>query len=389
MNAATGELAGSLVSDALTLGLAVAVGAYLGARRDLSRRCAVRAEQAEAELALRSDQARLAERTRIAQEMHDVLAHRISLIGLHAGGLEVRPDAGPEVVERSATLIRETARAALEDLRGVLGVLRADASAEGADLAPQPQLQRSAAARRVVRRGGSRRDAALDVPEPAAAAPPEVTGRTVYRVVQEALTNVHKHARGASDEGAWSTVSRERGWPSRSSTCGRWRQTSLLPGAGFGLVGLRERVALAGGTLEAGPTPDGRLAGASLVPVADSVTHSPLGPVRVLLVDDDALVRAGLRMILSSADDLDVVGEAGDGAEVVEAVRAHRPDVVLMDIRMPRRRRARRDGARVDRPARPAARRRADDVRARRVRVPGARGRGRAGSCSRTRRRAS
>ncbi len=57
--------------------------------------------------------------------------------------------------------------------------------------------------------------------------------------------------------------------------------------------------------------------------------------VRVLLVDDDPLVRAGLRMILSSADDLEVVGEAGDGSEAVEAVRAHRPDVVLMDIRMP------------------------------------------------------
>jgi DNA-binding NarL/FixJ family response regulator len=57
--------------------------------------------------------------------------------------------------------------------------------------------------------------------------------------------------------------------------------------------------------------------------------------IRVLLVDDDALVRAGLRMILSSADDIDIVGEAGDGADAVAAVRAHRPDVVLMDIRMP------------------------------------------------------
>jgi DNA-binding NarL/FixJ family response regulator len=57
---------------------------------------------------------------------------------------------------------------------------------------------------------------------------------------------------------------------------------------------------------------------------------------RVLLVDDDALVRAGLRMILSSADDLEVVGEAGDGGEAVQAVQAHRPDVVLMDVRMPR-----------------------------------------------------
>ena len=57
--------------------------------------------------------------------------------------------------------------------------------------------------------------------------------------------------------------------------------------------------------------------------------------VRVLLVDDDALVRAGLRMILSSSKELEVVGEAADGANAVAAVRAHRPDVVLMDIRMP------------------------------------------------------
>jgi DNA-binding NarL/FixJ family response regulator len=67
--------------------------------------------------------------------------------------------------------------------------------------------------------------------------------------------------------------------------------------------------------------------------VADPLSPEQL--IRVLLVDDDPLVRAGLRMILSSADDVDVVGEAGDGAEAVEVVRAHRPDVVLMDIRMP------------------------------------------------------
>jgi signal transduction histidine kinase len=101
------------ISDLLTLALAMAVGAFVGARRDLVASLRARAEQAESELALRADQARLAERTRIAQEMHDVLAHRISLIGLHAGGLEVRPDAGPEVVERSAALIRQTARTAL------------------------------------------------------------------------------------------------------------------------------------------------------------------------------------------------------------------------------------------------------------------------------------
>src|SRR6266511_2384232 len=80
-----------------------------------------RAERAEAERELRAEQARLAERARIAQEMHDVLAHKVSLIALHAGGLEVNAGMGPEKVEESAGLIRETARQAMEDLRQVLG----------------------------------------------------------------------------------------------------------------------------------------------------------------------------------------------------------------------------------------------------------------------------
>ena len=251
------NLASAAISNLLGLGLAMAVGAFVGARRDLLASLRARAEQAEAELALRADQARLAERTRIAQEMHDVLAHRISLIGLHAGGLEVRPDAGPEVVERSATLIRQTARSALEDLRGVLGVLRTDTSADGADLAPQPLL------RDVPRLVASSSAAGVGVTLVdelpgglAGAALPEVTGRTVYRVVQEALTNVHKHARDAA------TTVHLTGTPGDELVVEVVNvrpvsAESLMPGAGVGLVGLRERVELAGGTLDAGPARDG------------------------------------------------------------------------------------------------------------------------------------
>jgi signal transduction histidine kinase len=248
----TESLVSSAVSYLLTLGLAMAAGAFVGARRDLVASLRARAEQAEAELSLRSDQARLAERTRIAQEMHDVLAHRISLIGLHAGGLEVRPDAGPEVVERSAALIRQTARSALEDLRGVLGVLRTDTT-EGADLAPQPQLRDLPRLVASSSAAGVTVTLTDELPEVQLS---EVTGRTVYRVVQEALTNVHKHARdaattvrltGAPGEGLVVEVANVR--PVSAET--------LLPGAGVGLVGLRERVELAGGTLDAGPTPAG------------------------------------------------------------------------------------------------------------------------------------
>jgi signal transduction histidine kinase len=247
------NLASAALSNLLGLGLAMAVGAFVGARRDLLASLRSRAEQAEAELALRSDRARLAERTRIAQEMHDVLAHRISLIGLHAGGLEVRPDAGPEVVERSATLIRETARSALEDLRGVLGVLRTDTSADGADLAPQPQLRDVP---RLVASSSAAGVGVTLVDELPEAPVPEVTGRTVYRVVQEALTNVHKHARDAA------TTVRLSGEPGMGlvvevANVRPVSAESLMPGAGVGLVGLRERVELAGGTLDAGPALDG------------------------------------------------------------------------------------------------------------------------------------
>src|SRR3954469_8714865 len=248
------QTSGSVViSDLLLLALAMALGAFVGARRDLLASLRLRAEQAETQLALRADQARLAERTRIAREMHDVLAHRISLIGLHAGGLEVRPDAGPEVVEQSAALIRQTARSALEDLRGVLGVLRADTTEIGADLAPQPQLRDVP---RLVASSAAAGVGVTLVDELAGAEVPEITGRTVYRVGQEALTNVHKHARDAA------TTVRLTGGPRDGLVVEvvNVRPVSaeaLLPGAGVGLVGLRERVQLAGGTLDAGPTAAG------------------------------------------------------------------------------------------------------------------------------------
>lgn len=129
----------SVFTGPFMIGTWVAIGAYVGARRDLVASWQDRAERAEAERELRAEQARLGERARIAQEMHDVLAHKVSLIALHAGGLEVNPAVGPTKVEGSAKLIRETARQAMEDLREVLGVLRSDVSVDGADLAPIPQ----------------------------------------------------------------------------------------------------------------------------------------------------------------------------------------------------------------------------------------------------------
>ncbi|MFD7153949.1 sensor histidine kinase [Kribbella sp. NPDC059898] len=242
----------SMFTGPFLVGTWIAIGAYVGARRDLMASLRDRAERAEAERELRSEQARLGERARIAQEMHDVLAHKVSLIALHAGGLEVNPTVGADKVEGSARLIRETARQAMEDLREVLGVLRTDVSVAGADLAPVPKaadLERLVAASRdagvTVGYDGTLPD---DVPV--------AVGRTVYRVVQESLTNVHKHARGAATDvrvhGARGTGVTVQVTNVRPVAAG-----SLLPGAGAGLVGLRERVELAGGRLSTGPTTDG------------------------------------------------------------------------------------------------------------------------------------
>lgn len=238
----------------------VAVGAYIGARRDLVTSLRDRAARAEAERELKAAQARVSERSRIAREMHDVLAHKVSLIALHAGGLEVNPGVGADGVQQSAELIRSTARQALEDLRDVLGVLRADASADGADLAPQPGLAEVPALIAASRAAGVRIDeriAQLTVPEP--------LGRAIYRVVQEALTNVHKHARGAA-----TTIVIERSETEgaaeltvRISNAAPVAAGSLLPGTGSGLVGLRERVQLLDGTLTAGPQGRGWLVQAS------------------------------------------------------------------------------------------------------------------------------
>jgi signal transduction histidine kinase len=254
------------VGSFFVVGLFLVLGAYVGARRDLVASLRERADRAESERELRAEQARLGERTRIAQEMHDVLAHKVSLIALHAGGLELNPDAGADQVERSAMLIRSTARQALEDLRDVLGVLRTDESANGAALAPQPKLsdvRRLVEASRnagvsveLVVEGHAR---ALTEPEPetdSAATISDNLGRTAYRVVQEGLTNVHKHARGAATT---VRVSGQRGRQLHVSVANirPVAAGSLLPGAGAGLVGLRERVELAGGTLTAGAGPGG------------------------------------------------------------------------------------------------------------------------------------
>jgi len=202
------------------------------------------------------EQAREAERRRIAREMHDVLAHRLSLLSVHAGALEFRRDASPEEMSAAAGVIRANARAALEELRDVIGLLRDD----GADTdlqPPQPTFAEIPALVEESRDAGMK--VRLDDGSSAGREIPIGLGRTAYRVVQEGLTNARKHAPGAAvtvtiHAGADSLLVEVANRVSVAASGGAQLAGS---GTGTGLIGLAERVALAGGALDYGTDSSG------------------------------------------------------------------------------------------------------------------------------------
>ncbi len=206
-----------------------------------------RAREAEERQRLRVDEARHAERERLAREMHDVLAHRISLLAVHAGALEVRRSA-PEEERQAAAVIRQCAYDALEDLREVIGMLRDEPAGESER--PQPTLAGLPELIEQSRRAGT--PVTLKDHLPTA---PEHLGRHVYRVVQEGLTNARKHAPGApvlvrlDGDAEGLTVGITNPVPATPG--------NQLPGAGSGLIGLTERMHLVGGRLEHGRTAAG------------------------------------------------------------------------------------------------------------------------------------
>lgn len=233
--------------------LVVGWGMFVRARRQLVLSLRDRVRRAEAEQQLRAEQARQLERQRIAREMHDVLAHRISLVSMHAGALEFRADGPAEAVAQSAAVIRENAHLALQELREVIGVLRTPG---GDPHRPQPTLADLPELLEDSRRAGTRVRWHSELEDLAIV--PATIGRTAYRIVQEALTNARKHAAGATVEvrvsgaaGAGLHVTVRNSRP-----VGR-ALGEAVPGTGTGLVGLAERASLVGGRLEYGHSPDG------------------------------------------------------------------------------------------------------------------------------------
>jgi signal transduction histidine kinase len=250
---------GTLFSWVVVTIAVVGFGSFVRARRELLLSLRDRAHRAEDEQHLRVREAQLAERARIAREMHDVLAHRISLLSVHAGALEFNPHASPEEIARAAGVIRVSARAAQEELREVIGVLRAGAELEDVQ-PPQPTIVDLATLVEESRTAGM--DVSFkDALEGRPLSP--ILGRSIYRVVQEALTNARKHAPGqvvtiTLDGDRADGVSVEvvnRPWVGKAEPSDRDDGGHVA--SGMGLVGLTERVTLIGGQLLAEPLAGG------------------------------------------------------------------------------------------------------------------------------------
>ncbi|MCZ2858678.1 sensor histidine kinase [Blastococcus sp. VKM Ac-2987] len=244
------EWVGGIATAALLVVLPGALGVWQRTRAELITALRSRAESAEAERELLARDAVLTERTRIAREMHDAVGHRVSLMVLQAGAIEMAAaDAGR--VEQLAGNVQAAGRQALDELRQMVGVLRGGEIDDEAPLGPQPGLADLPGLVAQARAAG------MDVRLPAVPAVPvgPATSRAAYRIVQEALTNAGRHAPGARV-----TVTIHRGrdeltvqvlnGPARGVPAG-------TPGGGYGLVGLSERVRTLGGRLTAGPRLDG------------------------------------------------------------------------------------------------------------------------------------
>ncbi|OON81655.1 sensor histidine kinase [Streptomyces tsukubensis] len=253
--------AGVAISLLIAAGV-IGWGMFARSRRLLLGYLRERAQRAETEAALRADRAQRLAREDMAREMHDVLAHRLTLLSVHAGALEFRPDAPPPEIQRAAGVIRDSAHDALQDLRQIIGVLRASGQDESGGR-PQPTLD---ALERLVeesRSGGMKVLLDNRVTDPSEV--PAALGRNAYRIAQEALTNARKHAPGAEvsvrvSGAPGAELGIEVTHPAPPG------EVTPVPGSGQGLIGLTERASLVGGRLDHGRTGDGGFRVAAWLP---------------------------------------------------------------------------------------------------------------------------
>ncbi|MDT0319336.1 sensor histidine kinase [Streptomyces millisiae] len=246
--------------------VALALGLWAGSSRRLADALAGQVEHLHRERELRESAARISERTAIAAEMHDVLAHRLSLIALHSGVLATRAEQLPGPVADRVRLLRTASTDALADLRDVLGALRTRDEERDRSLAPP--LREVDELISEAREAGQEIEARIDGRADEA---PAAHRLAVYRLVQEAVTNARKHAPRAAVRvlvryGAAAT----RAEVTNAAPAGG-AAAAAVP-SGYGLVGLRERVRALGGALDAGPVGGGAWRVAADIPVQPPAT---------------------------------------------------------------------------------------------------------------------
>ena len=249
-----------VLNNLLTASVAYAVGRAVHARRQSTQMLRERARIAEATQRSLAEQAVADERRRIARELHDVVAHHVSVMGVLATGARRVLRRDPDAADEAIATIEETSRATLRELRRLLDVLRTDAE-PAAELAPQPGLTGIEALVEQVREAGLPVTLRVDGrPGPME----QGVALTVYRIVQEALTNALKHAGAAT---ALVRLTFTDAFLAVEVT-DTGRGPSPRPDRiGHGLVGMRERVALYGGTLRTGPRPGGGFRVYARIPV--------------------------------------------------------------------------------------------------------------------------
>jgi signal transduction histidine kinase len=272
-----------LLTTQLVIAAAWVLGDWSRTRRRFAQAVEDRArllEQAGEEQARRAVQD---ERDRIARELHDIVTHHVSVIVIQAGGALAAVERRPEQAREALQAIDRTARAALTDMRRMLGILGpgglepisgSDPAASATAREPMPDLDRLGELIEQVRAAGLPVDLAI-VGQPR---PLDVgVGLSAYRIVQESLTNALKHAHGARaavelryEPSALTVSVRDEGGTGQ-------HDLGTSTGSGRGLIGMRERAALFGGTLEAGPTPTGYRVVARL-PLDPTSAPSPAPP---------------------------------------------------------------------------------------------------------------
>ena len=339
--------AAGAVTVLLVLGAVWALGA--GLRQLAPRLLGPSAADQLAAAQLRARQ--LAGRNRVARELHDSIGHSLSVVSIQAAAAQRLLTTDPAFADRALSSVTETARRALEDLDYVLGILREPG--DPGDPGDPPPSAEQAESRKTTK--GARPDDAGDAGDAARAATltdlgeltsrveqagvsiaadntadpgrlPFAVSREAYRIVQEGLTNVLRH--GGTDAATLRIdADADRLRIEIVNALGRAAGQDGRSG-GRGLAGIAERTAVLGGRMSAGPA-------WRILAARGRTAAAGQAVIRVLLADDEELVRSGLRAIIDAEPDLEVVGEAADGQEATALVRRLAPHVVLMDIRMP------------------------------------------------------